>query len=320
MKKLFIVFMTLIPLTLYADIGKDIALQGDKVWDNLLFLYKREASLIEIGDAPDFSQDKRYLKKIVHVPLIDFSNVIKDRAEKEYYYFSETNTSPLLIFPHNPSIQPQLDILKIAFGNMENSFEVLGRISNVFTVDDAEDILGTDGVWADRDVAIVEICAFRIKNKVCVLVDPERVVPVAEELVATLQETRIMNWTVNIPENVTAVPADLEPEKVAQWFLFFGSIRKNSQIWNQLCSIDRNIVSNAGLLRPLGQSWWRTISLMEHKYFFVGNDASSNNATSQTFLYGVRENDKTIATEKRLTVTREQSGQWRVSSFELLRP
>jgi hypothetical protein len=315
MKKLFIVFMTLVPLMLYADITGDIALQGDKVWDNLLFLYKREARWIEIGSAPNFSQYTRYLEKVIRVPPVDFSNVITDREGNKYYYFSETDTSPLFIFPHNPGIQAQLDVFNLVFEDIGNSYEVIGRINDVITANDTEYIPGSGGVWDNRDIVKVDIKAFRVRNKICVMVDTERVVPVAEDLVNTLLETRLMRWTLNIPENITVVPANLEPEVVAQWFLFFGSIRKNSQVWNQLCSVDKNIVSNTGLLRPLGQSWWRTVSQSDHKYFFISNVASKNSATSQTFLCGIREKDKTIETAKPITVTREQNGQWRVSSF-----
>jgi hypothetical protein len=205
--------------------------------------------------------------------------------------------------------------LGFVFEGIESSYEVLGRIKDVIIASDTEYIPGSGGVWDNRDIVIVDIYAFHTRNKICVMVDTERAVPVAEEFFNTLLETQLMRWTVNIPENVTAVPANLEPEAVAQWFLFFGSIRKNSQIWNQLCSVDKNIVSNAGLLRTQGQAWWRTVSVADQKYFFVGNVASQSSDTSQTFLYGIRERDKTIETAKPITVTLEQNGQWRVSSF-----
>jgi hypothetical protein len=316
MKKLLLVFMTLVPLMLYADIAEDIAMQGDKVWDNLLFLYKRDARWIEIGAVSDFSQHRRYLEKATRIPLLDFSNVITDSGGNKYYHFSETDSSPLFIFRHNADIQMQIDMLHLIFEDVGTSYEVIGRIIDAIAIEDTERRLGTGDVWDGRNIVIMDISAFRVKNKVCVMVDTERVVPIAEELVNTFLETQLMRWTVNIPENATSVPANLEPEEIAKWFLFFGSIRKSSQIWNQLCSIDKNIISNSGLLRPLGQSWWRMVSAPDYKYFFVGSVAAQNSATSQTFLYGIRERDKTIETAKSITVTREQSGQWRVSLFQ----
>jgi hypothetical protein len=315
MKKMILLFITLVPFMLYADTAEDIATQGDKVWDNLLFFYKRDSRLIEIGTTPDFSQHTRYIEKSVLAPRVDLSDVITGHDNKQYYHFSETDASPLFIFPYKQEIRTLLDTLNILFKDTGDGYEVIGRISNVITADDTASRPGSGGIWNNRDIVLVDTQAFHARNKVCVMVDAEQVVPVGEKLLNELLETHLMLWTANIPENATTLPPNMEPETVAQWFLFFGSIHKNSQIWNQLCSADKNIVSNVGLLRAQGQVWWHTLSIAEHKYFFIGADASQSSDTSKTFLYGIRENDKTIETAKRITVNHEQSGQWRVSLF-----
>jgi hypothetical protein len=307
--------MTLLPLALHAlDPAGEIARQGDIVWDNLLLLYKRDTSWLELKPAAAFSP--AMTGKIITLPVIDLNNRVTDRNQNPYYYHSDENRPLLFIFPQNPAIQPQLDVLNSVLEPSDDRFQVMGRIVEVISVETPEQSPGSGEVWDGREVVVaLDIIALRIENKVCVVVERENAALVGQAHFDTLVDEQIMLWTFSVPENVTTVPAGLDPEAVAKWFLFFGSIRKNSQIWNQLCSVDKNIVSSSGLLRAPGQNWWHTVSDAARIYFFTGADSAKKTAASQVFFYGIRENGQTIATAKSLTVTLEKSGQWRVSSF-----
>jgi hypothetical protein len=126
---------------------------------------------------------------------------------------------------------------------------------------------------------------------------------------------RAANWTAGIPQNATAVPQGLEPEMVAKWFLYYGSINRNQTVWNQLCSVQEDAISATGTLLAKGQSWWRMISMADREYFFVRPEPSRDTATSKVFMYHFRQNGQPVGVARPMTVIRETTGQWRVSSF-----
>jgi hypothetical protein len=123
------------------------------------------------------------------------------------------------------------------------------------------------------------------------------------------------NWTAGIPQNASSVPQNLDPEMVAKWFLFYGSNKKDEKIWNQLCSVQENAISASGTLTSKGQSWWRMISMANREYYFVRADSGRDTATSKVFMYQIRQDGQDVGVAKPMTVVKESSGQWKVSSF-----
>ncbi|MDR2418916.1 MAG: hypothetical protein LBD79_07660 [Treponema sp.] len=296
--------LLLLVLPLSADFVEDIGKKGSTAWDNLILLYKRSvwqelAPLKTIVGA--FSQ---YKDKVMRFPLVDFSDVISDGKGNRYYYYGEKEGSEIVLFTYHDGLSSKLALLNATLGSLGSRYEALGRVI---------DIQQNWETW--ETVIFVELCAFHIRSRVCVVVEGNDVALVGQDILdAFVKEWGVM-WTHDIPEEVKAVPAGLDPESVAKWFLFFGSISKNLAVWTQLCSVQENAITSANVLRPKGRSWWQIVSSGEREYRFIGADALNSTDTVRVFLYHLSENGLDVGEPMSLTVILEQAGQWRVSSF-----
>jgi hypothetical protein len=307
MKKVCILSLSLLvlfPLTLSADIVEDIAKMGNTAWDNLILLYKQSgwkepAPVKTIAD--DFSQ---YKNKVMSFPLIDFSDVITDSQGNRYYYYGEKNGTEIVLFAYHAGIEPLIAALRSTLGNLGSQYEALGSVIDVKR--DWE-------TW--QTVIFMKLCAFHIRNRVCVVVENETMAVVGQADIDIAKEKLALNWRADIPEDTTSVPPALDPESVAKWFLFFGSTRKNLSVWSQLCSVQENAVSSVGALRPKGRSWWQTLSMADREYRFIGADSANNTDTKQVFLCQVSEKGIDVGAPIPITVVLERAGQWRVSNF-----
>jgi hypothetical protein len=339
MRVLLLNLLLLLPLSLSADFIEDIGKKGNITWDNLILLYKRFgwrelAPPKSIADK--FSQ---YKDKVMRFPLVDFSDVINDSKGNQYYYYGRKEEAEIVLFTYHDGLTSKLGSLNAALGNLGSQYEVMGSIIDV------------QHDWEDWETVIfVKPGVVRIKNRVCVVVEGNTVIMVGqsildvsvegldasgegldvsgEELDASGErldvsvkgldasgEELALAWTYNIPEDIEVVPAGLDPESVAKWFLFFGSITKNLEVWTQLCSVQENVVTGAHVLRPKGRTWWHTLSSGEQEYRFVGEDLLNGTDTERVFLYYIRENGVDVGEPLSLTVVLEQAGQWRVSLF-----
>ncbi|MDR1324760.1 MAG: hypothetical protein LBK00_01850 [Treponema sp.] len=296
--------LLLLPPSLPADFIEDIGRKGNITWDNLILLYKRSGwkePALPKTIADSFSQ---YKDKVMHFPLIDFSDVISDSKGNRYYYYGEKEGTEIVLFTYHEGLSLKLASLNAMLGNLGSQYEALGSV-----IDVQQD-------WETWETVIfVELCAFHIRSRVCVVVESNNIALVGQDILDVSVEEQVVMWTHDIPEDVKAVPPGLDPESVAKWFLFFGSISKNLGIWTQLCSVQENITSSANVLRPKGRSWWQTISSGEREYRFIGEAVLNNTDTARVFLYQISEHGLDVGEPMPLTVILEQAGQWRVSLF-----
>ena len=101
----------------------------------------------------------------------------------------------------------------------------------------------------------------------------------------------------------------------AKWFLFYGSVKKNQNIWKELCSVEENAVNANGTLTAKGESWWRNLSKTDRDYYFVRADESRGSASEKYFMYQIRVNGQDAGGAKPMCVIKEKSGAWKVKSF-----
>jgi hypothetical protein len=308
MKKVSILLLTLLllfPLTLSADFIEEIARKGNTAWDNLILLYKRsgcEEPTPAKTIADSFSQ---YKNKVIRFPLVDFSDVISDSKGNKYYYYGEKAGTEIVLFAYHEGLASRLETLNAMLGDLGSRYETLGSVIDV------------QQNWETWETAIfVELHAFYIRNRVCVVVENKKMALVGQDILDAFVKERALMWTQGIPENAEAVPPGLDPASVAKWFLFFGSIKKNLAVWTQLCSVQENAISSAGALRPKGRGWWQLLSSVERDYRFLGEDSLNDTDTARVFLYQISENGLDVGEPLPMTVTLEQAGgQWRVSAF-----
>ena len=295
--------LLLLPLSLSADFIEDIGKKGNTAWDNLILLYKRSGwkELAPVKTITDsFFQ---YKDKVMRFPLVDFSNVISDSKGNLYYYYGEQEGTELVLFTYHEGLSSKLASFNVSLGTLGSQYEVLGRVI---------DVQQNWETW--ETVIFVELCAFHIRSRVCVVVEGNNIALVGQDILDASVKEKVV-WTHDIPEDATVVPPGLDPESVAKWFLFFSSISKNLGLWTQLCSVQENIAVSAYALRPKGRAWWQTISSGEREYRFIGEDVLNGTDTARVFLYQISENGLDVGEPMPLTVILEQAGQWRVSSF-----
>jgi hypothetical protein len=298
----FLVLFIFITGFIHADPAGDIAKAGDTAWNNLIAQYKKESRWMEPVSANVVVNNfGRYEEKIMLFPAIDFGDFITDREGNRYYWYGEKNSLNVFVIKYHSGIQDLLYMLNNGLGNMSGKYEVLGTIVDAWEW------------WGN--VVLMDVVAMRVQNRACVVMQNNRPVLAGQDIFDRFLAQQAANWSAGIPQNATAVPQGLEPEMVAKWFLYYGSNKKNQAVWNQLCSVQENAISASGTLQAKGQSWWRMISMADREYYFVRADSGRDTATSKVFMYQIRQNGQDIGVAKPMTVIKETSGQWRVSSF-----
>jgi len=298
----FFALFIFVTLLVYADPAGDIARAGDEAWNNLIAQYRRESRWADPVSANVVVNNfSRYEGKVMLFPAIDFGDFITDREGNRYYWYGEKNSLNLFIIKYHPGIQDQLYMLNNGLGNMGGQYEVLGTI--------------VDALRWWGNVVLMDVTAMRVQNRACVLIQDGRPVLAGQSIFDRYMAEQAASWTSGIPQNAASVPQGLEPEAVAKWFLYYGSVQKNQNVWNQLCSVQENAISSSGTLQAKGQSWWRMISMADREYFFVRADSSRDTPTSRVFMYQFRQNGQNVGAARPMTVIKENSGQWRVSSF-----
>jgi hypothetical protein len=301
-KTVFGILFILLTGFIYADPAGDIAKAGDEAWNNLIAQYKKEARWVDSVSANVVVNNfDRYEEKVMLFPAIDFSDFITDRDGNRYYWYGEKNTFNIFVIKYHPGIQDQLYMLNNGLGNMSGKYEVLGKIVDAWEW------------WGN--VVLMDVTAMRVQNRACVLIQNNRPVLAGQAIFDRYMAEQAANWTKGISQNATSVPQGLEPEMVAKWFLYYGSIKKNQTIWNQLCSVQENAISGSGVLQAKGQSWWRMISMTDREYYFVRAEPGRDTAISKVFMYQFRQDGKDVGVARPMTVIKENTGQWRVSSF-----
>ncbi|MDR1251485.1 MAG: hypothetical protein LBK62_04890 [Treponema sp.] len=302
-KKAFLLFfVAAFPLLAYSDPAGDIAKAGDTAWDNLVAQYKRESLWADPVSANVVVNNfGRYEKKVMLFPAIDFGDFITDRDGNRYYWYGEKNSNNIFIIKYHDGIQDLLYKLNNGLGNMSGRYEVLGTIADAYEW------------WGN--VVLMDVTAMRVQNRACVIVQNNIPVLAGQEIFDRYLAAQAANWTAGIPQNAATVPQDLEPEAVAKWFLFYGSVKKDSALWNQLCSVQENAISGSGALQAKGQSWWRMISMANREYYFVRSDPGRDTPSSRIFMYQIRQDGQDVGVARPMTVIKEDGGQWKVSSF-----
>jgi hypothetical protein len=295
-------FFAVFPLLVWADPAGDIARAGDTAWDNLAAQYKRDSLWVDPVSANIVVNNfSRYEKKVMLFPAIDFGDFITDRDGNKYYWYGEKNSNNIFIIKYNDGIQDLLYKLNNGLGNMSGRYEVLGTIVDAYRW------------WGN--VVLMDVTAMRVQNRACVIIQNNKPVLAGQDIFDRYLADQAANWTAGIPQNAASVPQNLEPEAVAKWFLFYGSVKKDSAIWNQLCSVQENAISGSGALQAKGQSWWRMISMANREYYFVRSDSSRDTPSSRIFMYQIRQDGQDVGVAKPMTVIKENNGQWKVSSF-----
>jgi hypothetical protein len=286
----------------WADPATDIAGAGDTAWDNLVARYRGESLWADPVSANVVVNNfGRYEKKVMLFPAIDFGDFITDRDGNKYYWYGEKNSNNLFIIKYNDGIQDLLYKLNNGLGNAGGRYEVLGTIVDAYRW------------WGN--VVLMDVAAMRIQNRACVIIQNNRPVLAGQDIFDRYLAAQAANWTAGIPQNAASVPQNLEPEAVAKWFLFYGSVKKDSAVWNQLCSVQENAISVSGALQAKGQSWWRMISMANREYYFVRSDSGRDTPSSRVFMYQIRQDGQDAGVAKPMTVIKESNGQWKVSSF-----
>jgi hypothetical protein len=301
-KPVFGALFVLLSWSVLADPAGDIAKAGDNAWNSLVTQYKTEGRWADPVSANVVVNNfDRYKGKAMLFPAIDFSDFITDRDGNRYYWYGEKNSLNLFIIKYNDGIQDQLYKLNNGLGNYKGNYEVLGTIVDAWKW------------WGN--VVLMEVNAVRVQNRACILIQNNRPVLAGEDIFNRHMAEQAANWTAGIPQNAASVPQNLEPEMVAKWFLYYGSVKKNSSIWNQLCSVQENAISGSGVLAAKGESWWRMISMANREYYYVRAEVSRDTPTSRVYMYQIRQNGQDVGVAKPMTVIKENGGQWKVSSF-----
>jgi hypothetical protein len=285
-----------------ADPAGDIAQAGDAAWNNLVNGYKNRGQWAEPVSANVVVNNfGRYEGKVMLFPAIDFGDFITDRDGNRYYWYGEKNSLNLFVIKYHDGIQDQLYKLNNGLGNYRGNYEVLG------TVVDAWEWWG--------NVVYMEVSAVRVQNRACIVMQNDRPALAGQDIFDRYLAEQAANWTAGIPQNATSVPQNLEPEMAAKWFLYYGSVKKDQALWKQLCSVQENAVSGSGTLTAMGESWWRMISMANREYYYVRSDPGRDTPVSRVYMYQIRLDGQDVGVARPMTVTRESSGQWRVSSF-----
>jgi hypothetical protein len=301
-KHIFGVLFVLLGWPILADTAGDIAKAGDTAWNGLVNQYKTEGRWADSVSANVVVNNfGRYKGKVMLFPAIDFGDFITDRDGNKYYWYGEKNSLNLFIIKYHDGIQDQLYKLNNGLGNYKGNYEVLGTIVDAWEW------------WGN--VVLMEVNAVQVQNRACILIQNNRPVLAGEDLFNRYMAEQAANWTAGIPQNATSVPQNLDPEMVAKWFLYYGSVKKNSTIWNQLCSVQENAISASGALTAKGESWWRMISMANREYYYVRTEPSRDSPTSKVYMYQIRQNGQDVGVAKPMTVIKENMGQWKVSSF-----
>jgi hypothetical protein len=301
-KFVFGVLLILAACFVYADPAGDIAKAGDEAWNNLVAQYKKENRWADPVSANVVVNNfSRYDGKAMLFPSIDFGDFLTDKDGNRYYYYGEKNSLNVFVIKFHSGIQDKLYMLNNGLGNMGGRYEVIGTIVDAWAW------------WGN--VVLMEVNAMRVQNRAAVMIQNNQPVLAGQDIFDRFMAQQAANWTEGIPKNAASVPAGLEPEAVAKWFLYYGSASTNQTVWNQLLSVQENAISASGTLSAKGQSWWRVISMADREYFFVRADPARDTPTSRVFMYQFRQNGKEAGAAKPMTVIKENSGQWKVSSF-----
>ena len=301
-RALFGIVCVLLSGYIFADPAGDIAKAGDDAWNNLISQYKKEGRWVDPASSDAVVYNfSRYRGKVMMFPAIDFSDFITDKDGNKYYWYGEKNSLNLFVIKYHDGIQDQLYKLNNALGNYQGKYEVLGTIVDAWEW------------WGN--VVLMEVNAVRMQKRAAILIQNNVPVLAGQDIFNRHMAAQAANWTAGIPQNASSVPQNLDPEMVAKWFLFYGSNKKNSGVWNQLCSVQENAISASGTLTSKGQSWWRMISMTNREYYFVRADPARDTPTSKVFMYQIRQDGQDVGVAKPMTVVKESAGQWKVSSF-----
>ena len=250
---LFLAVFVIAAAFVFADPAADIAKAGDDAWNNLIAQLKKDSRWADSVSANVVVNNfERYEGKVMMFPAIDFSDFVTDRDGNKYYWYGEKNSNNLFVIKYNDGIQDLLYKLNNGLGNMTGKYEVLGTVVDAWRW------------WGN--VVLMDVTAMRIQKRACVLIQNNRPVLAGQNIFDNYMAEKTKNWTAGIPANAASVPKDLDAEAVAKWFLFYGSVKKNQSIWNQLCSVQENAISASGTLQAKGQSWWRMISMADREY------------------------------------------------------
>ncbi len=286
----------------FADAASDIAKAGDKEWDKMIAQYKACDDWRNLVSASYVAYDiYDYYGCIMQFPKIDFADFVTDKNGQKYYYCGEKTNWNLFVIKYNDGIQDLLYKLNNALGNKSGEYEVIGRITDAYSW------------WGD--VVEMEVVAMRIKGRACIKIENGKAVLVGQEYLDKAMQSAASTWTKGIPDNAKDVPANLTAEETAKWFLYYGSNKKDSKIWNKLCSVEEGAVDASGKLSAKGESWWRMISKTDREYYFVRADSSRDSATEKYFMYQIRMNGADVGAAKPMCVIKEKNGQWKVKSF-----
>ena len=286
----------------FSDTAKDIAKIGDAEWDKMVSSYKAKGEWKDTVSASVVVDGFRsYYRKIMPFPAIDFSDFVTDKNGTKYYWCGEKSNWNIFVIKYNDGIQDYLYKLNNALGNYKGSYEVLGRITDAYSW------------WGD--VVEMEVVAVRVKGRATIKIEGGKPVLVGEKLLNDAMSKKASTWTKGIPDNATSVPKNLSAEDTAKWFLFYGSVKKNQNIWKALCSVEENAVEPSGKLAPKGESWWRNLSKTDREYYFVRADESRGNANEKYFMYQIKVNGADAGVAKPMCVIKEKNGSWKVKSF-----
>ncbi len=304
MKKIILIIASALLLVgvCFADAAGDIAAAGDKEWDAIVSQYKSSGKWENTVSASIVAGNlSKYYGKIMQFPKIDFSNFVTDKNGKKYYYCGEKSNWNIFVIKYNDGIQDLLYKLNNALGNKSGDYEVIGKITDAYSW------------WGN--VVEMEVVAMRIKNRACIKIKNGKAVLVGQEILDKNMSNAAATWSKGIPDNASSVPANLSAEDTAKWFLYYGSTKKNSNMWKKLCSVEGRAISASGNLSAKGESWWRMISKADREYYFVRADKSRSNATQKYFMYQIKINGQDVGVAKPMCVLKEKNGQWKVKSF-----
>ncbi|MDR2499834.1 MAG: hypothetical protein LBD37_01980 [Treponema sp.] len=301
-KRVFGVLFVLLSWSVLADTAGDIAKAGDNAWNNLVNQYKNNDRWAEPVSANVVVKNfSRYKGKAMLFPAIDFGDFITDRDGNRYYWYGEKNSLNLFIIKYHDGIQDQLYKLNNGLGNYKGNYEVLGTIVDAWEW------------WGN--VVLMDVSAVRVQNSACILIQNNKPALAGEDIFKRYMAEQAANWTTGIPQNASSVPQNLTPEMAAKWFLYYGSVKKNADVWKQLCSVQEDAISSSGTLSSKGESWWRMISMANREYYYVRADPNRDTPASKVYMYQIRQNGQDAGAAKPMTVVKEKTGQWRVSSF-----
>lgn len=286
----------------FADTAKDIAKAGDAEWEKMVSSYKAGGEWRDTVSASVVVDDFRgYYKKYMLFPAIDFSDFVTDKNGTKYYWCGEKTNWNIFVIKYNDGIQDYLYKLNNALGNYKGAYEVLGKITDAYSW------------WGD--VVEMEVVAVHVKGRATIKIENGKPVLVGEKFLNEAMGKAASSWAKGIPENATSVPKNLSAEETAKWFLYYGSVKKNQNIWKGLCSVEENALNANGSLTAKGESWWRNLSKTDRDYYFVRADENRSTATEKYFMYQIRVNGTDAGVAKPMCVIKEKSGSWKVKSF-----